>query len=446
MKDSMKITVKYQFVYMLLMQVAASGVAFVFGLVAFWYFLSMNIAKEIISVIFIGVNFAMLYIPAKNFAIRDNKSYTPLKPSKLKGAMFGVLISIVTAILMALFAFVWSKFSDEIGIHGVVPTIINVIFYYWSFPYNGIMGLANGTYTIYSGILMLIVPILATYCGYIAGSKKEYVAELVIGFSTDTLDVTGNVDEKDVNLLGEGVDSSVKATELVNSERFENVLPEFTGDIEQIPPMYSAIRQNGKHLYELAREGKVVERKPRAVKIYGIELLDKEVVSLSEIQNISENVKETIGDIKVAKYSIKVQCSKGTYIRTLIDDIGRALGSFSCMSELTRTYTGNIDVSETIKLSELENIFKDGNIDSVLIKPDVPFSDIGKITIEEEFSKLLYNGNKIAEYMIKESDFDAFDNINMARVYDSHGAFIGIYERDGDILRTKVFLYDMNRV
>ena len=71
---------------MLLMQVAASGVAFVFGLVAFWYFLSMNIAKEIISVIFIGVNFAMLYIPAKNFAIRDNKSYTPLKPSKLKGA------------------------------------------------------------------------------------------------------------------------------------------------------------------------------------------------------------------------------------------------------------------------------------------------------------------------------------------------------------------------
>ena len=160
MKDSMKITVKYQFVYMLLMQVAASGVAFVFGLVAFWYFLSINIAKEIISVIFIGVNFAMLYIPAKNFAIRDNKSYTPLKPSKLKGAMFGVLISVVTAILMVLFAFVWAKFSDEIGIHGVVPTIINVIFYYWSF-------------------LMLIVPILATYCGYIAGSKKfEFVEKI----------------------------------------------------------------------------------------------------------------------------------------------------------------------------------------------------------------------------------------------------------------------------
>ena len=93
--------------------------------------------------------------------------------------MFGVLISVVTAILMALFAFVWAKFSDEIGIHGVVPTIINVIFYYWSFPYSGIMGLANGTYTIYSGILMLIVPILAAYCGYIAGSKKfEFVEKI----------------------------------------------------------------------------------------------------------------------------------------------------------------------------------------------------------------------------------------------------------------------------
>ena len=87
--------------------------------------------------------------------------------------------------------------------------------------------------------------------------------------------------------------------------------------------------------------------------------------------------------------ALRFSVQKGTYIRTLIDDIGRALGSFSCMSELTRTYTGNIDVSETIKLSELENIFKDGNIDSVLIKPDVPFSDIGKITIEEEFSKIV---------------------------------------------------------
>lgn len=177
MRDSMKITVKYQFVYMLLMQVAASGVAFVFGLVAFWYFLSMNIAKEIISVIFICVNFAMLYIASKKFAIRDNKPYTPLKPNKIKGVLFGFFISVVTAILMGAFAFVWAKCSDEIGIHGVVPTIINVIFYYWSFPYNGIMGLANGGYMIYSAILMLIMPILATYCGYIAGSKKIELVE-----------------------------------------------------------------------------------------------------------------------------------------------------------------------------------------------------------------------------------------------------------------------------
>ena len=171
MKDSMKITVKYQFVYMLLMQVAASGVAFVFGLVCVLVLPVNEYCQNNFCYIH-RCKFCNAVYTCENFAIRDNKSYTPLKPSKLKGAMFGVLISVVTAILMALFAFVWAKFSDEIGIHGVVPTIINVIFYYWSFPYNGIMGLANGTYTIYSGILMLIVPILATYCGYIAGSKS----------------------------------------------------------------------------------------------------------------------------------------------------------------------------------------------------------------------------------------------------------------------------------
>lgn len=177
MRDSMKITVKYQFGYMLLMQLAASGVTFVFGMVAFWYFLNMNIAKEILSVIFIAVNFAMLYIPAKKFAIRDNKSYTTLKNSKMKGVLFGCFISLATAILMGLFVFVWSRYSDELGIHGVMPTVVNVLFYFWSFPYNGIMGLSEGAFTIYSGIIMLVVPILATTAGYIGGSNKIELVE-----------------------------------------------------------------------------------------------------------------------------------------------------------------------------------------------------------------------------------------------------------------------------
>lgn len=297
------------------------------------------------------------------------------------------------------------------------------------------------------GVLPICVGSSTKLSEYIAGSKKEYIAEFILGFATDTLDVTGTVTDKDVNLLCGGYNKSdMKSPELSDGIVSEKVLSEFRGDIEQIPPMYSAIRHNGKHLYELAREGKTVERKPRTIKIYDIELLGKELISMYDAENISENVRETIGNVIVEKYCIRVECSKGTYIRTLIDDLGRALGSYACMGKLTRTFTGNIDISETIKLSELEKIFKDGNIDSVLIKPEVPFSDLGKVIIEEEYSKLLYNGNKIAEYMIKESDFDSFENISTARVYDSCGKFMGIYERKDDVLRIKVFLYDGSRV
>ncbi len=172
MRDSTKMTVRYQFVYMLLMQLAASGVAFVFGMVAFCYFLTVSVAKELLSVVFITVNFAMLYIAAKKFAVLDNKPYTPLKPSKAKGVLFGALISAVTLALMLLFIFVWRNFSDETGVRGVLPVVVNVIFYFWSFPYNGIMGLSMGRFTVYSGVIMLLVPIAAAIIGYINGCNK----------------------------------------------------------------------------------------------------------------------------------------------------------------------------------------------------------------------------------------------------------------------------------
>lgn len=177
MRDSMKMSKGYQFMYMLLMQAAASGITLVFGLVAFWYFLNISIVKEIISIAFMAVNFAVLYISAKKMAQRDYKPYTPLKPSKLKGALFGALISAVTLVLMLLFMYVWANYSDDAGIHGIVPTVINVLFYCWSFPYNGIMGLYNGQFMVYAGIIMLILPIAATLIGYIAGSKNIELAE-----------------------------------------------------------------------------------------------------------------------------------------------------------------------------------------------------------------------------------------------------------------------------
>lgn len=175
----MKITVRYQFVYMLLMQAAASGVAFVFGLVAFWYFMNISIAKEILSVIFMIVNFAMIYISAKKFALRDNKPYTPLKPSTLKGALFGCAIALVNLAFMGIFKLAWMKFGTANGITGIFPTIINALFYYWTFPYNGIMNLSFGSFTVYSAAAMIVVPIAASLAGYIAGSRKFELAEKI---------------------------------------------------------------------------------------------------------------------------------------------------------------------------------------------------------------------------------------------------------------------------
>lgn len=170
-------TVRYQFIYILLMQLAASGVTFVFGMVAFWYFTNISIAKEILSIIFITVNFAMLYISAKKFAVLDNKPYTPLRPRKLKAVLMGCMVSAVTLVLMGIFVLTWSKYGDETGIHGVLPTFVNVAFYFWSFPYNGIMGLAMGKFMWYSAVVMALVPIAATTIGYINGCNKIEIAE-----------------------------------------------------------------------------------------------------------------------------------------------------------------------------------------------------------------------------------------------------------------------------
>ena len=182
MRDSMKMTVRYQFIYMLIMQAAASGVCFVFGMVAFWYFMNISVAKEILSVIFMLVNFAMLYTSAKKFALLDNKPYTPLKPSKLKGVLFGVSVALVNLIFAGIFRLMWIKFGTDLGITGVFPTIINALFYYWSFPYNGIMNLSNGVFTLYSLAAMVVMPVAATLIGYIAGSKKFELTEKIEEF------------------------------------------------------------------------------------------------------------------------------------------------------------------------------------------------------------------------------------------------------------------------
>lgn len=163
------------------MQAAASGATLVFGWVAFWYFTNINIIKQILSVIFIIVNFIFLYVTAKKCAVQDFRPYNPTTVSKTKGALFGCAVSALNIIFMIIFRLLWIKFGTEAGIQGALPTAYNVFFYYWSYPYNGIMNLENGIFTIYSAIAMIVVPVAATASGYIAGCKGFDMADKLSG-------------------------------------------------------------------------------------------------------------------------------------------------------------------------------------------------------------------------------------------------------------------------
>ncbi len=177
MRDSMKMTVTYQFMYILLTQVLASAAVMLFGLVFFWYFTSMHIVKEILSVIFMIAAFAMLYTSSKRFAVLDNKPYTPLKRSLIKGALFGAVVAAVNVVFTVVYHFIWVKFGTDAGLANIPSVIVNVVYFYWTYPYNGIMNMNDGNITYYSALAMVVVPIAATLLGYIAGCRKFNLTE-----------------------------------------------------------------------------------------------------------------------------------------------------------------------------------------------------------------------------------------------------------------------------
>lgn len=169
-----------------------------------------------------------------------------------------------------------------------------------------------------TGLLVVLTGKGTKAAKYAENDKKEYVARLRLGMKTDTQDIWGTV-------LEQKVDSRTK-------EEIEAVLPAFRGDIMQLPPMYSAIKIRGKKLYEIARRGGEVEREPRPITIHRLEVTDRD-----------EN-----GD-----WGLVIECSKGTYVRTLCADIGEALGCGGCMSALRRTRAGDFSISEAHTLEEI---------------------------------------------------------------------------------------------
>ena len=223
----------------------------------------------------------------------------------------------------------------------------------------------------------------------ITDKEKTYEAVLRLGITTDTQDMSGTVlEEKPVN-----------ATE----QQVRETIAGFVGEQLQIPPMYSALKINGKKLYELAREGKTVERKARPVCFYQIEVLD----------------------IQLPVVRIRVACSKGTYIRTLCHDIGQKLGCGGCMEQLLRTRVGRFSLEESHTLSEVEQAVADGTVCKWIYPVENVLAEYPKIQADPYGDRLLQNGNPLSENLVVEQHKEGW-----VRMYASNGNFTGIFQWD----------------
>ena len=272
------------------------------------------------------------------------------------------------------------------------------------------------------GVLPVCVGNATKLCDMLTDETKEYVAVLRLGISTDTQDTTGRILSRDTSVLKTLSDKEIKDT-----------IMGFVGSIEQVPPMYSALKVNGKKLYELAREGIEVQRKARKITIEEIEILDIPQQELDGLHNISieENDPEAVNGIhKILK--LRVVCSKGTYIRTLCHDIGSKLGCGGCMQHLERTRVGRFTLQDAYTLEEIGTIKDEGGIDSIIIPVDIIFDKYRSLYVLKDGMKLLRNGNKIPPELIREYDADkvngGFEPGCSYRIYGDDGLFYGIFD------------------
>ena len=211
-----------------------------------------------------------------------------------------------------------------------------------------------------TGVLPVFVGRATRAAEFCENAEKEYVAEITLGIVTDTQDITGSILEENF------------VTAAVND--LLDILPMFRGEQKQVPPMYSAVKQGGKKLYELARKGIEVERKPRDIFISKLEL---------------------ISSGKEANYTLNITCSKGTYIRTLCHDIGAALGCGATLSALRRTRAGVYNIDKTVTLDEVSAAASSDTLANLLLPVDSIFSEISDITLGESDSRKVKNGVRI---------------------------------------------------
>ncbi len=239
-----------------------------------------------------------------------------------------------------------------------------------------------------TGVLPVALGGATRFIDLLESHDKSYRASFVLGITTDTLDITGKVTKERV--------AKVKKDEV------EKALEMFKGEIKQLPPMFSAIKKNGVRLYELARQGIETAREERTVNIYSLNL-----VSAEEEKN---------------EYVIDVSCSSGTYIRSLISDIGENLGCGAVMTTLERTSANGVDISDCRTLEELEQMKEYNNLSGALIPVDEMIRH-EKLAVSAAQSKRFLNGGELDLVRVKGAKEDGYYN-----VYSPEGKFLGIGE------------------
>ena len=249
-----------------------------------------------------------------------------------------------------------------------------------------------------SGVLPVCIGRGTKAADMLTASDKAYRAQFILGMTTDTLDASGEI------LTEQPV--------CVTKEQIEDVIKEFIGEIFQIPPMFSAIKKDGKKLYELAREGITIDREKRKITIFDIQICEI--------------------DMENYAITIEVFCSKGTYIRTLCEDIGMKLGCGAYMNTLVRIKSANFTLEESYTPEELLKMKEEGTLEKAIIPVDKLFSDYDKVVLDDFLKGKAKNGIPIRK--------NGLTYGKLYRVYGDDGEFVCISEyRDGALYLKKAF-------
>lgn len=245
-----------------------------------------------------------------------------------------------------------------------------------------------------TGVLPVCLGKATKVCELLTDKKKTYLAVVRLGVQTDTQDLTGTIlEEREVQ---------------VTEEQIRETAASFLGDYEQIPPMYSAVKVNGKRLYELARQGKEVERKARRVHIYTCDITDIDLAS--------------------NEFSMEVTCSKGTYIRTLCQDIGEKLGCGAAMASLVRTQVDRFQIEDALTLERIEALQKEKELEPFILPVDQLFEAYDKIVVADKAVSYLQNGNKVNAGFCRGNI--PTEEGKRVRMYDTKDRFYAIYRWD----------------